>query len=595
MMPQNAAQQQQVVGVETPASAGVTVSDGNEVRVSTTSVIQTSVNAVGSKEGAVSRENLPKDSPTPAPTPTTIMTIASLPPHIQQALVAAGNLSDSRQPVALPTGIPFVPTMMMTVGEAVPLGTIDFESKSIEITGEVPIRKVELDSLDETSNVADEGRLLPAMSNSKEGNEAGATEGSKEGEIDEIKAAKDKEEPQTPSLTVLQGRTSQEVMSAKMLLSLTGRAAGKDWPISPLDKDAPPQVFLTPPAAPLQPQEGMIHVPATVSITPAISGAYDGTPPTSTPGTPSSRKRKHKPTPSARASDVAPTPGTTGAKHDGILSPPITTSKGRRIRKPKQMDDEDTNTTTTTPRHDRKHQLKGDSTSREFTPEELLTILGIPPSTQSPSPAKKTPSSSKGRQRSGGMKATREKEEVDAVEVLQGSEASAKMQQLKAERESKPMKEYVIETDSESDSSSSGTSSFSPNSGSSSDSSSDSSSEGGSPSETAKTPQKKGVATRGRRRGRAGGRSQRRRRATGSARSSSSDESSSEEDETNEEKGATAASVKRGRGRGRGRGGAVGTRGRRQSRGQIVSIPTSLLTQPPLAGKKRRSGHEVGV
>lgn len=85
--------------------------------------------------------------------------------------------------------------MVMTVSEAVPLGTIDFESKSIEITGEVPIRKVELDSLDEASNVADEGRLLPAMSNSKEGNEAGVREGSKEGEIDEVKAAKEKTNP----------------------------------------------------------------------------------------------------------------------------------------------------------------------------------------------------------------------------------------------------------------------------------------------------------------------------------------------------------------------------------------------------------------
>ena len=614
IMPQNTHPQGMVTIPQ--VSSAVTVSNGNEA--GTTSVIQSSMATFTSKEGAPPREDLPKESAT---SKEASITIASLPSYVQHALNAAGGLSDSRQPVALPAGISFatfasgvggaIPTLMITVAEAVPLGSIDFDSKSIEITGEVPIRKVELDSLDETSNVADGGRLLPAMSSTaKEIEEKGAMEIPKEDEtetgkeVEKVEAVKKSEEGQTPSLTALHGRTSQEVMSAKMLLSLTGRAAGKDWPISPLDKDAPAQVFLTPPAVSLQSQVGMEQM-ATVSI--AMGGAYqttaipDGTSPASTPSTPSGRKRKQKPTPSAKASDGAPTPDAAGAKQGSMLSP-TTTSKGRRIRKPKQMDEEDPSKTGTTPKRSRKQQLQDNGNagkSREFTPEELLTILGIPPSTGSPSPAKEKTPASKGRQKGSAAKST-DKDSDGAVAVLQGSEASAKMQQLKAERESKPMKEYVIETDSDSDSSSSGTSSFSPNSGSSSDSSSDSSSEGGSPSETAKPLPKKGVVSgdrgrgRGHGRGRAiGGRNQRRREKTESTQSSSSDESSSE-DEAKEMMAGMSARNRRGRGRGRG--GAVGTRGGRQSRGQIVSIPTSLLTQTPQAGKKRRaSGHEVRV
>ncbi len=567
----------------------------------------------------------PTSSSSSRPRPPTSTAVAAIMtpdgrPMLISAQAAAAMAAS--QPFIFPQGYQTMPVFTAKLGEPVPLGMVDFESKSIEITGEVPIRKINL--LEAHAAFADEGRLLEAKTQDKAGGKVDAkTVGAEEGgekataqkKGGEVAKPKSKEEGGVV-VEKLRGHTSQEVMSAKMLLSLTGTPGLS----SPLDKDAPSHIFA---AQPITQElnravaEGE-HLPPkdpTVPVASPVSG--------SAPQTPSGgRKRKQKPTPSAKASEASGTPEAVTEKATLLskkatppskkATPPSGTAKGRRGRKAKKAaepkpepQEKEEKKEEETPKRSKKEHVKPDEgkpgKTCEFTAQELLTILEIPPSTggEVPStPAKAKPQKAPAPKGSRGKKGGAVKaKHLETKAENQASRASESMLQLKAGREDRPLKEYIIETDTESgddsDSSSSGSSSgFTPNSGSSSDdSSSDSSSE--SPPSESKTPLKGVIRGRGGRprgwRGRGRGRGGASRR-----KGSSSDES------TSQEEGVTGG--ERGRGRGRRRGGGIRKRGRGarggggRARGHIVRIPTNILSYKTIRGwrKKSNGSHEVG-
>lgn len=493
-----------------------------------------------------------------------------------------GNQLPFRQALALGLA-----SYVMNVGEPVELGVFDFHSKSVEISGEVPIKAMEL---------KDDKEVMISISRARE--LAGEQMKVSENEVSKLKvsipekADAIKPKDSTVHHEVLKGHTSTEVMSAKMLLSLTGRPE-----ISPLDKE-PPQLLS---AMAVPSTEAGVVASGTSPAVPTSTPSSDQRAPASARG---GRKRKQKPTPSAKPTKVQETEeGKEEEKGETDRAEKKESPKGRKGRKSKAGSEE-------SPEKNKSAGKTKKATGRvlkevkigQLSPQELLSILNIPPSKD------KSPST-KGR--SGSSKATKEEQT-----------ASARMEQLKAERGSRPVKEFVIESSGsesgdESDSSSgSGSTSFSPNSGSSSDSSSDSSSEA-QPTEPKPPPQKaptgRGRGARGR--GRAG-RGGRRGRQTAAAKargkqktqSSSSDESSEEEkegeeQEKEEEMEEEVEKPKRkrqsaGRARGRATGGGRG-RGRNRGAkagpaGHIVSIPTDILTAMPVK-KKRKQSKEVHV
>lgn len=579
-------------------------------------------------------------------------TIALHPSLIPQAL-ATGMLTatpgggikfqDYRQALAL-SGIPMIPVMPVKVGEPVKLSTIDFESQSIEITGEVPIKKLEIDT--ETGKVIRETLLSPSSEpttkqrteseaepekTAPRGRENGSqvvkeTTGGEESHVDVEGESRQVEvgssEPSRKSVTkeskegggvAFSGHSSSDIMSAQLLLSLTD-GPHKDWSGGSTVPSIPPSSELQT-GTTESPTKSLLNKEASIVLTPVqlkSSGRDETASPASSTSQTGGRKRKQKPIASAKPGD------------EGIESTPATktstttpTPRGRRGgRKKKQTAEEDVvkEGRATEPKSSakKKQASEKDGTEKEtpgrikqLSPEELLVLLDIPPSTGKASSKTKTPASKlKGK--------GKDKSSQDGRSVLQSSNATAKMEQLKASRAGKPMKEFVIETDSDSDSSSSGTSSsrFSPDSGSSSESSSDSSSEEGGEkdaSETKAKPTPKKAPTRslkgaGVARGRGGrgrgGRAQRKGR-----KEASSSEGSSSEDVTEE----TVESKKPVRGRGRaaatrggGRGGRRGGRAAQQDvqqntatkqgrGGHIVSIPTNLLSHKPTSGKKRKA------
>ena len=296
----------------------------------------------------------------------------------------------------------FAPVCAMKVADPVKMEDISFECKSIEISGEVPIKRVLIDEHKEGSS--EDIEVTDSV-----------TEQPK-------RIADSKPEPAVVQPAMFEGHSSAEVMSARLLLSLTGRSEN----MIPQDSRA---LF----------EKAVLSKPLTREEAIAIS-----TPVSSSPS--SGRKRKQTPIASARPS----------VSDDTSLP-----TKGKRGKKPKADGDKVT--------QKRKTPQKKNAKADASTPNKIsLTEPPIP--------------------------------KVGDDESLESSQALASMQQLKASRSSKPMKEYVIETDSDSDSSSSGSSSSRANSDSSSDSSSESSSE-----EEAVQP-KKGVSTRGRGHGRGRGR-----------------------------------------------------------------------------------------
>ena len=554
---------------------------------SSASVVQSS--ATPTKEGVPAKEKQNEKRQQQQPP-----TIALPPGVLPQALAntvfsqAALKYHPNYQHALALAGYSFPSFMSMKVEDAVQLSTVDFESKSIEITGEVPIKKIEINELrglDErilTEGSEEQEELTVDRDDSQESNrdkaqEVVGKEADSEKQLNVATKLPTGKENEEGVATSFQGRSSTEVMSAKLLLSLTDGSHHVAKESSKVDGG-----FLSPPSS-LKPVE-------------------ESSPAGSAPHTPSSgRKRKQKPIASAKPRD--------NSFIDTLETTPASDSKpsakGKRVRKPKQQappEGEQNKTVAKSPPKKRgKKQGKPASTqskSKQFTPQELLAILDIPPDDSS-TPSRPTVKTK-----------PKQKATTDEQPLPLTSKASAKMEQLKASRTKKPMKEYVIETDSESDSSSSGSSSsrFSPNSGSSSDSSSESSSDNEKQSETEapKTPQKKApVRGRGGNRGRGSGRGRGRGRgrvAKGqsgpqkSSHSSSSgrEESSSSDEEDGSSKKRTLASKQGTTGRGRGRRGGRGGAGRRPT-GHIVRIPTSLLTTKPISGKKRKSISEKEV
>jgi hypothetical protein len=442
------------------------------------------------------------------------------------------------------------PVYTMKVEEAVELVKVNFESKSIEITGEVPMTKLDAEntSPDKLAGLRDSSRdedfrggLKPPVSDaakSAEGDSEKPGDGHDKMDVDVVEVAlattigvpdkgpealdkaKDVDNP-LPSV-LLGGHSSADLMSAELLLSLT-RNSSKDWPSS-LKKATP--------------------LTASANDSAALSSpAHSG------PHTPSSgRKRKQKPIASA--------------KPQGNDKNDVTPTKRRRVRKLKDGAEGG----------GPKGSEAGKKSLQQVTPEELLQILNI-------TPAK--PEGVKGQVKAKGKSA---KDSMESESLV--SKASAKMEQLKASRAVKPMKEYVIETDSDSNSSSSTSSSsrFTPNSGSSSDSSSDSSSNDDSSEPRVKTPVKASTG-RGRGRGRGKGRKAEQR---GDSSSDDDDDSSSDDDDDDiDGKKVKGMVSQRGRGkltkrgggmvgRSRGRGGGV-SRGDPLRGEHVVSIPTRLL------------------
>lgn len=475
-------------------------------------------------------------------------------------LQTAQQYKDYQRLMAL-TGMAIPPVYTMKVEDPVELVKVSFESKSIEIAGEVPIKKID------TENLSSPEKFDLSVDDSGNESKVGAdvevmTRAEKDGqnvvdvvEVGQVVEMKDGGPPPASSLVAgpagggrldsaggggvignFHGHSSADLLSAELLLSLTG--SNKDFHAT--------------------------AAAASKRSTPQAAGSNNLM--SSPSGAPSSgRKRKQKPIASAKRQSVS-----NDEEVKGDLSTTPSSSKRRRTKKLKKDDREGEDGTETS------EQLQKNK-SKQFTPEELLEILNIPPST-----------SSKGAK-------GKSKDTVQPMPMAPGSKASAKMEQLKASRAVKPMKEYVIETDSDSNSSSSSSSSshFTPddddNSNSSSDSSSDSSSNedssGGSKVKT--TPIKKvmSAAARGRGKGRsrAGHRSE-------SVSSSSDDESGSDEEGgVRKQKG---VATMRGRGRIRRRGGGAMTVGR--GRGSlpglhVVSIPTRLLKGKLKQAKKQKN------
>ena len=573
-------------------------------------------------------------------------TIALHPSFLPQALasgmiaaVPGGGikLQDYRQALALSAMMPVIP---IKVGDPVKLSTIDFESKSIEISGEVPIKTVEVDKetgelvpvtvpvkrpeLDQQQQKGVAVESENALSG-KEGEESLKPKklkaASEESHIDVEGESKKQSDDKTAKEreAAFSGHSSSEIMSAQLLLSLTG-GPHKDWSAistPPMPVSAQQQQQQPTDKASDSPTKSLLTKEPSVVLTP-VSLKSSGRDETASPASSTSqhtsassgRKRKQKPIASAKPDDDSAT-----------TTPTPKGKKGGRKAKQSTVQEESAEageTTTETKSSSAKKKPANDKTatgdkttpgrSKQFSPEELLVLLDIPPSSSSSagkgSNKNKTPTAkAKGK--------AKDKSSQDGRYVLQSSNATAKMEELKASRAGKPMKEYVIETDSESaDSSSSGTSSsrFSPDSGSSSESSSDSSSEegggGGEGSETKAKPLPKKAPARGSKggvvRGRGGrgrgGRTQRK----GKKEESSSGESSSEDDKEDFERRKKPMARARG-GRARGGRGGRGPRGgagrqettpKQQGKGQrpghIVSIPTNLLSHKPASGKKRK-------
>lgn len=348
----------------------------------------------------------------------------------------------------------------MKVGESVKMEDISFESRSIEITGEVPLRKVLIGDRDDNVSNGDNNEMVQVVDANTDQILASKTT------VDSPQELKGQtKESVSSQRNVFGGHSSAEVMSARLLLSLTERP-DKVWSAEQL-------------ASPGQNEKG----------TPSEASGQENPPsnrPLATPGPPytsTGRKRKQTPIASAKNTEL------TSPKADKEALSVIKNKRGRKSKIAAGDADKKITPKWKTPLK-RKEQGKDMKDSGEVLSAEDLNSGSVSLLTPSKS---KTPTS----------KFT----SLDGESILsETSQATASLLQLKAARVPMPMKEYVIETDSDSDSSSSGssTSHASQNSESSSDSSSDSSSE---EADTAKvTQQKRGVSGRGRGAGRGRGR-----------------------------------------------------------------------------------------
>ena len=219
IMPQNSGSAgQQAVGIEMHVSDAVSASStlSNENKIETI----TATSAVQSIPGANSNS---ADKTLNSSQNQTIVSEAGN----KGVAAALPTAVDFRHAFAI-AGFPSPHAFALPVTDPVELAKIDFNSKSIEITGEVPIRKIELKP---------EEIEAAKMAAAAETNERDV-----DGGLKESPATHDKKHVgEGDGSTQLSGapgvahgsHTSTEVMSAKMLLSLKG----KDWQVSPHDKE----------------------------------------------------------------------------------------------------------------------------------------------------------------------------------------------------------------------------------------------------------------------------------------------------------------------------------------------------------------------
>ena len=421
-------------------------------------------------------------------------TISIHPSFLPQAL-ASGMITalpgggvkfqDYRQALALSA---MVQVMPVKVGEPVKLSTINFESKSIEISGEVPIKKVEVDK--------ETGELIPVpvtaepseqeqqqqkgvvveseRTSSKEGeksskakkHKANEEEGhvdvegeSRHGQVSDDKTVKSllAKETREGGEGAFSGHSSSDIMSAQLLLSLTD-PTHKDWSAVAAPVPAATQPTTTDKTADSA-VKSVLTKEASIVLTP-VSLKSSGRDETASPASSitsqhttasGGRKRKQKPIASAKPDDESMTTTPTPKGRKG----------GRKAKQGAVGGEGGEGKTSTAKKKTANDKIavgnkETPGRSKQLSPEELLILLDIPPSSSSTgkgSSKNKTPTTkAKGK--------GKDKSNQDGRSVLQSSNATAKMEELKASRADKPMKEYVIETDSDSaDSSSSGTSS----------------------------------------------------------------------------------------------------------------------------------------
>lgn len=373
------------------ASAGA--GGGGGVIAATAPMIQGQMSASPvAKKGGSANEKKPANSTIPEANVPQVLQGTVFPPQVsmpfsQMFLTAAGM-----------TALPQIYTMK--VEEPVQVGKVSLESTSIELTGQVPLKKIDTKTMtviktdekrEETrssQNVvvitdkdekggaeekveekkAEDGAKKPAeekvVGDEQEKEDSKEKEG--EGMKDQKKEEKDKREVKNKEDTKqgkgkgdtvtggFHGHSSADLMSAELLLSLTGGGT-KDWPISPSKKGArnePPALVTS------SPNSGDTHTPS------------------------SGRKRKQKPIASAKPPQATPEGKTeVGGKTGGSPALP----KAKRVRKPKK--DEGVNEEEPAKRKTAKEKAKDKDKevvvrkSKQFTPQELLEILNIPPST----------------------------------------------------------------------------------------------------------------------------------------------------------------------------------------------------------------------
>ena len=303
------------------------------------------------------------------------------------------------QMVLTPSGLIVPQVFAMKVEEPVPVGKVSLESTSIELTGQVPIKKIDTETMEvvkesgdssgKEANMADggrgdEGSLVGSAGVGKEdsgkvGRGRDMVEGGgvgKEGEggskknlgLEETSDSGEKaknevsklgedsaHKSRVPNTSTSQffGHSTADIMSAELLLSLTGGGGAKAWPAT-------------------SPKKGLSAKDSPAGVVRAsTSGGGD----THTPS--SGRKRKQKPIASAKPSQSGPQAGTENAlKADISFSVP----KPKRPRKSKKDEaapvvSEESATKQVAGKEDGGTAKK----SKQLTSEELLEILNIPP------------------------------------------------------------------------------------------------------------------------------------------------------------------------------------------------------------------------
>ena len=294
------------------------------------------------------------------------------------------------QMMLTPSGIVIPQNFSMKVEEPVPVAKVSFESTSIELTGQVPIKKIDSKTMEvvktSTKTNSDPGKgdstedaALGKVSTGGGAKAEDKTEPAGKGDTDNAEAKESGEvqdsllqqqteggnlqtsKDGTPSSgSGFHGHSSADIMSAELLLSLTGGGGAKNW-------------------SPTTPKKG-------AALKDSQNSALLGSSPSSGDphATSSGRKRKQKPIASAKPPQGKdPANGSGGLKADVVVSVP----KPKRQRRTKKNEDtpgEDSNKQASATGGSKGKEGGVARKSKQFTPQELLEILNIPPAQAPP-------------------------------------------------------------------------------------------------------------------------------------------------------------------------------------------------------------------